>query len=113
MGNPFYDNEFEKYLKENTDHHRMYPSDHVWRNIQNEIHGYKRWPALTFISIFIISALVVSTVLLKPHTQPMVSTTNATKNNNEILEKRPAGVPPAENEKNYGNHISVENITQQ
>ncbi|MEP7319155.1 MAG: hypothetical protein ABI921_10445, partial [Panacibacter sp.] len=61
MENRFYDNEFEKYLKEEADDYRMYPSDRVWRNIQQEIHGYRRWPALTIIAVFIISALVVGT----------------------------------------------------
>ena len=82
MDNRFYDNEFEKYLKEEADDYRMYPSDHVWRNIQQEIHGYRKWPALTAISIFVISALVVGTVLVKPHTeiasvQPILSKTNS------------------------------------
>lgn len=83
MDNRFYDNEFEKYLKEEADSYRMYPSDRVWRNIHSEIHGYRRWPALTIIAVFIISALVVGTVLLKPHDEPStVSQTTVSKNLN-------------------------------
>jgi hypothetical protein len=109
MSNQFYDNEFEKYLKEKTNQYRMYPSDQVWRNIQNEIHGYRKWPALTFISIFIISALVIGTVLIKPHTQPaivlpdQVDTKNTEKTSDIITD----------NKKNYVDHLAVENITQQ
>ena len=44
----------------------MYPADQIWRNIQKEIHGDGRWPALTYISIFIITALVISTLMVKP-----------------------------------------------
>src|ERR1051326_1897477 len=110
MSNRLYDNEFEKYLKEQTDQHRMYPSDQVWRNIQHEIHGYRRWPALTFISVFIISALVISTVLLKPHTEPSTASINAGKNNKVIADTRAANTS-SETEKNYDNHLSVENIT--
>lgn len=41
----------------------MYPSDHIWKNIRTELHGYTAWPALTFISLFIITALTISTLL--------------------------------------------------
>lgn len=44
----------------------MYPSDQLWRNIQDQLHEKGHWPALTFISIIIITLLVVSTLLLKP-----------------------------------------------
>ena len=44
----------------------MYPADQIWRNIQKEIHGDGKWPALTYISIFIITALVISTLMVKP-----------------------------------------------
>lgn len=67
MGNRIYDNDFEEFLKEQSDDYRMYPSDHVWRSIHKEVHGYSKWPALTVIAIFIISALVVGTVITKPH----------------------------------------------
>jgi len=110
MSNQFYDNELEKYLKEKADQYRMYPSDHVWRSIQNEIHGYRKWPALTFISIFIISALVVGTVLVKPHT-PL-----ATVVPNRVDIKNPEKVSSSINidsKKIYVDHLAVENITQQ
>src|SRR3954466_903140 len=110
MSNQFYDNEFEKYLKEKTNQYRMYPSDQVWRNIQNEIHGYRKWPALTFISIFIIAALVVGTVLVKPHTQLATVLPDTVDNRN--TEKSSSNISE-ESKKNYADHISVENITQQ
>lgn len=63
MSNDFYQDEFEQFLQEEVKQHRMYPSDHIWKNIRTELHGYKAWPALTFISLFIITALTISTVL--------------------------------------------------
>ena len=110
MGNWWYDNEFEKYLKEQADQHRMYPSDHVWRNIQHEVHGYKKWPALTFISILIISALVVSTVVLKPHTQQR---TAAPANSTNRVTEKGAVNASAENQKKYTEHLLSGNLTQQ
>lgn len=77
-----YQDEFEQFLQDEVKQHRMYPSDHVWNNIRTELHGYRSWPALTFISVFVITALTLSTVLntqqknvhLQPPTIPNVVT---------------------------------------
>lgn len=66
MSNPLHNNDLEYFLQKQAANHRMYPADHIWRNIQKEIHGEGRWPALTFVSLFIISALVVCTLMVKP-----------------------------------------------
>ncbi|MFN5428801.1 MAG: hypothetical protein ACK5BO_12260, partial [Bacteroidota bacterium] len=57
------DDSFETFLQESVKGHRMYPSDQVWNQIRTDLHGNRSWPALTFISLFIISALVVATLL--------------------------------------------------
>ncbi len=66
MRDPLHYNEFEDFLQKQVSNHRMYPADQIWRNIQKEIHGEGRWPALTYISIFIISALAFCTLMVKP-----------------------------------------------
>ena len=38
------DREFEQFLKENTDNHRLYPADSVWESIHERLHPKKRWP---------------------------------------------------------------------
>ncbi len=58
--------DFEKYLKQQANDHRMYPSDHVWRTISKKIQTPKKWPALSIFTVLIISALVIGTVLNKP-----------------------------------------------
>ncbi len=63
MDNKFDQDDFEQFLQDEVKQHRMYPSDHIWKNIRTELHGYKAWPALTFISLFIITALTISTLL--------------------------------------------------
>ncbi len=62
----YQDDEFAQLLQDEVKHHRMYPSDHVWNNIRTEIHGTQTWPALTFIALFIIVGLTVSTLLMSP-----------------------------------------------
>lgn len=63
MDNKLNQDEFELFLQDEVKQHRMYPSDHIWKNIRTELHGYKAWPALTFISLFIITALTISTLI--------------------------------------------------
>jgi len=63
MEKRFYDNDFEHFLQRSVKQHRMYPSDKIWRNIQAELHGKRSWPALTIITILVITALTISTIL--------------------------------------------------
>lgn len=66
MRSPFHNDNFEDYLQDKVQQHRMYPSDQLWRSIHEQLHENKQWPALTFISIIILAMLVVGTLLLKP-----------------------------------------------
>ncbi|CAN5669401.1 hypothetical protein BH10BAC2_BH10BAC2_44770 [soil metagenome] len=112
MGNRLYDNEFENFLKDQANQHRMYPSDQVWRNIQGEVHGYRKWPALTVIAVFIIAALVVGTVAVKPRTELLTQQTTQV----PVIEKtQPITKEPVSLEANkvYAGHLSVNNITQE
>ena len=67
-----YQDDLEQFLQDEVKQHRMYPSDHIWKNIRTELHGYRTWPALTFISLFIITALTISTLLNNHPTQLVV-----------------------------------------
>ena len=67
MRDPLYnDDDLEAYLQQQVNKHRMYAPDSVWHSIQDALHERRRWPALTFIFLFIISLLVVGTLLVKP-----------------------------------------------
>src|SRR5258706_984005 len=74
MNESHHTDELEEYLQQQAGEHRMYPSDHVWKNIRKTIHTPKKWPALSVFTVLIISALVIGTVLNKP--QPDTVTPN-------------------------------------
>jgi hypothetical protein len=76
MNESHHTDELEEYLQQQAGEHRMYPSDHVWKNIRKRIHTPKKWPALSVFTVLIISALVIGTVLNKP--QPDTVTPNIT-----------------------------------
>jgi hypothetical protein len=112
MWNRFYDNEFEEFLKSQANQHRVYPADKAWRNIQREVHGYRKWPALTVIAVFIIAALVVGTVAVRPHTEiAAISKTNLP----EIQKTQQAKLNDAAaiETKNYTEHLLIDDFTQQ
>lgn len=65
MEDQFYDNDFERFLQQQVKHHRMYPSDAVWKGIYKQMHGYKRWPGLYFFAILMIASLTVCTLFIE------------------------------------------------
>lgn len=113
MDNNFYqDDELEQFLQEEVKQHRMYPSDHIWKNIRTEVHGYKAWPALTFISLFIITALTISTLLNHHPVSQLV--VNAASKNTEDANAAPGGdgaTNPSAKENVYFESIAPANIT--
>lgn len=58
--------DFEDWLKEQADKHRMYPSDKLWRNINQQMHGQSRWPALTFGAILTGALFTSALIFLHP-----------------------------------------------
>jgi len=59
--------EFEEFLKTQADKHRMYPDDQVWRNINQQLHGNSRWPALTFAAFLTGAVLIAGLIFLHPN----------------------------------------------
>lgn len=113
MWNRFYDNEFEEFLKSQANQHRIYPADKVWRNIQGEVNGYRKWPALTVIAVFIIAALMVGTVTFRPHTEVASIAKQSLPPEIQKAEQSTSVKVAANETKNYTEHLLVENFTQQ
>ncbi len=110
MENQKYQDEFEQFLHDEVKQHRMYPSDRVWTNIRTELHGHRSWPALTFISLFIITALTLSTVLSTQenfHPQPL-SIPNIAKVEQETIAAHKAA---GEKSRHYFNKLAPVHIT--
>lgn len=111
MDNKFYQDDLEQFLQEEVKQHRMYPSDHIWKNIRTELHGYDAWPALTFISLFIITALTIST-LLNNHPANYISRSNISAIAPKPLAViSPMSVSTERSNKNYFEKIAPQEIT--
>ncbi len=111
MENRSYQDEFEQFLQDEVKQHRMYPSDHIWKNIRTDLHGYKAWPALTFISLFIITALTISTLLSSPpRQQPVIKSEPAMVAEASVVAASPIAAVTTRDH-NYFEKIAGERIT--
>lgn len=61
-----YLDDLEAFVQEAAEGHRMYPNDRVWRNINQQLHGNTRWPALTFGAILTGAAILAGLIFIKP-----------------------------------------------
>jgi hypothetical protein len=58
MEQQFFEDEFEQFLRENADQHRMYPSDGVWTNIYRNLHSGRRRIALGAMLMLVLSGII-------------------------------------------------------
>jgi len=61
-----FNNEFERFLKENADQYRMYPSAKVWSGIYNTLHTRRKWFGLGIILLLLTGSLVTVLVTRSP-----------------------------------------------
>jgi hypothetical protein len=113
MDDKMYQDEFEQFLQDEVKQHRMYPSDHIWKNIRTELHGYKAWPALTFISLFIITALTISTLLSNHPDRHVLVPAGAVINQHALAQSENTTVPAVQQPAvtNYFETIAPEQVT--
>lgn len=53
-----FNNEFERFLKENADQYRLYPSAKVWRGVYNTLHTRRKWYGAGIILLLLTGSLV-------------------------------------------------------
>ncbi len=63
MERNYNDREFERYLKEHANQHRMFPSEKVWKNINKKLHYKRRWYGLGLTFLFVLIGGVVTWVM--------------------------------------------------
>ena len=66
MEEEFYKDEFEQFLQQQANNHRMFPTDGVWLGIYDKLHGDKKWPGLTIAAFAILIATIAISVYFSP-----------------------------------------------
>jgi hypothetical protein len=57
MEQHFFEDEFEQFLRENADQHRMYPSEAVWTNVYRKFHPGKRRLMIAILLLLVLSGM--------------------------------------------------------
>jgi hypothetical protein len=58
--------DFEQFLKHNADQYRMYPSEKVWKEINNTLHTRRRWFGIAALLLLLTGGLVTGVMILNP-----------------------------------------------
>ncbi|HEX6190777.1 MAG TPA: hypothetical protein VFZ42_00365 [Chitinophagaceae bacterium] len=56
--------DFEQFLKQNADQYRMFPSENVWKGIDNALHTRRRWYGLGLALLLLLTGAGVTWVML-------------------------------------------------
>jgi hypothetical protein len=59
--------DFESFLSEQAEQHRMYPSDRVWSGIRENLHANEKWPSLTFTAILTTALIAITLTIFYPN----------------------------------------------
>ena len=60
MERQFHNEDFEKFLKDNANQYRMYPSDKVWKGIYSALHIRHRWYAFAALILLLTSGALIT-----------------------------------------------------
>jgi hypothetical protein len=63
MESNFNNNDFERFLKQNADQYRMFPSENVWKGIHTSLHTRRRWHGL-WLALLLLTTGTVTWVML-------------------------------------------------
>jgi hypothetical protein len=65
-------NEFERFLKENADQYRLYPSKKVWKGIHSSLHSRRKWFGLG-TALLLITGSLVTLLITNSSKEPVIA----------------------------------------
>ena len=65
MEHKFDNREFEQFVKQSADQYRMFPSEKVWKGINNTLHTRRRWYEFGF-ALLLLTTAAVTGIMLNP-----------------------------------------------
>ena len=63
MERNFRKSEFERFVQENADQYRMFPSEKVWNNLHKSLHKKRRWQGLGLAFLLLLTGTAVTFVM--------------------------------------------------
>jgi hypothetical protein len=107
------DKEFERFLKENADNHRLYPSDQVWNAIHAKLHTRKRWLAAGLSLLFLTGLTVTVVMLMNPGGTPSNSLAKQNKQSAGAIQTEKATSADAQTEETISVPLPLQNNSSQ
>lgn len=77
MERQFYNEDFEKFLKNNANQYRMYPSEKVWKGIYSSLHTRRRWYGIGALALLLMSGVILTIVFTTNNTTEKPQVTSA------------------------------------
>lgn len=74
MERRFSNSDFERYVQDNADQYRMFPSEKVWNNVHNALHKRRRWYGLGLAFLLLLTGTAVTMVM---RSYPVVKKSNS------------------------------------
>lgn len=116
MEDKFYNDEFEQFLQQQANNHRMYPTDGVWQGIYNKLHGDKKWPGLTIAAFTFLTAIIAISVYFapKPNIFEVAPSKTASTSDESAKQSKAFNTPLITSVSNTEKHTKQQNyVTQQ
>lgn len=66
MEDRYHNRDFERFVKENADQYRMFPSERVWKGIHSSLHTRKWWYGLGALLLLLTAGIVTWVMILSP-----------------------------------------------
>ena len=63
MERRFSNSDFERYVQDNADQYRMFPSEKVWNKVHNALHKRRRWYGLGLAFLLLLTGTAVTFVM--------------------------------------------------
>ena len=64
MESSYHNRDFERFLRQNADQYRMFPSERVWKNIHHNLHQRNRWYGYALALLLLTTATVTGVMLI-------------------------------------------------
>lgn len=114
MNKNFENRDFEHFVKQNADQYRMFPSEKVWKGINNTLHTRRRWYGIG-LALLLLTTAAVTGIMLSPSDKkqdPLSYNSNSTSLKNIQPEKTEAAIniaPAKSTNKKNTSKISPDN----
>ncbi len=94
MESNFNNNDFERFLKQNADQYRMFPSENVWKGIHGSLHTRRRWHGIGLALLLLTTGTVTWMMLTIPSGKKAVPLAQAPVTTKKEVAQEPVVITP-------------------